>query len=200
MLIALSGIDGCGKTVQVTMLEERLKAAGQRVVVTKAYDDIAKVACRPFMETWTDDPAIAFLFQALHAQQYACTRDALAAGNLVIADRWDESYLAYHRSFGFLSGADNDSPRDLLNQLAFRDLVPDLGFIIVVPPEVARRRRMSRGQVERFEDRPDEYYERIQDAYARIAEERNWYMLDGRKTPNDIHEELFACARSTLHL
>ncbi|HUX36221.1 MAG TPA: dTMP kinase [Candidatus Paceibacterota bacterium] len=190
MLIALSGIDGCGKTVQVNLLEQWLKDKGKSTLVVKAYDDISKLILRQFMEKWTDDAAIMFLFQALHAQQYSVALNALSEGQVVIADRWDESYLAYHRNFGFLSK--QYDVYSMLNSLAFHDKIPDAGFIIKVPPEIARRRRESRGKPERFEDRPDNYYDLVQDTYCEIAADREWKVLDGTKTPQEIHEEICA--------
>lgn len=197
MLIVLSGIDGCGKTLQVNLLQRRLTEEGFTSVVTKAYDDMAKVACRPFIESWTDDVAITFLFQALHAQQHAVTLEALKKADVVIADRWDESYLAYHGNFGFLAG--QEDLRAMLNKLAFRELVPDFGFVIEVPVEVARRRRESRGAQERFEDRSDDYYRRIQETYCDIAGRRGWSILDGTKTPAEIHAEILRVLAEKLH-
>lgn len=187
-LISISGIDGCGKSLQVQMLRDWLKKQGVDVVVVKAYDDMAKIICRPFVEEWTDDVAIMFLFQALHAQQYSLAINALEQGFVVIADRWDESYLAYHQNFGFLSSSEKS--RSLLNKLAFRGKVPDIGFIIYLPPEIARRRRESRGKMDRFEDRTDEYYTAVQETYLAIAREREWHILDGTQTPQQIHEEI----------
>lgn len=188
MLIAISGIDGCGKSLQVDLLQSWLVTQGLNPIVTKAYDDMAKLACRQFIEEWTDDAAIMFLFQALHAQQYANTARALKAGRIVIADRWDESFLAYHQSFGFL--APNGATRALLNQIAFRGLLPEKGFLIQVPIEIARLRRESRGKVEKLEDRPDDYYKTIQAALLNISLERGWEIIDGTKTPQEIHREI----------
>jgi thymidylate kinase len=170
------------------MLQAWLKKRGRPSIVTKAYDDMAKLACRPFIDTWTDDTAIMFLFQALHAQQYADTLQALQKGLIVIADRWDETFLAYHQNFGFLS--QQEETRVLLNRLAFHEHLPENGFLIKVPVNVAKRRREARGKVEKLEDRPGEYYEAIQQTLIGISLERNWNILDGTKTPIEIHEEI----------
>ena len=131
-----------------------------------------------------------FLFQALHAQQYADTLQALQKGFVVIADRWDETFLAYHQNFGFLSH--QEEIRILLNQLAFHEHLPEKGFLIKVPVDVAKRRRESRGKVEKLENRPSEYYETVQQTLLDISLERNWNILDGTKTPIEIHEEIVA--------
>lgn len=196
MLISFSGIDGCGKTLQIKLLKAWLKQNGKPCFIAKAYDDMAKVILRPYMETWTDDTAIMFLFQALHAQQHAVTAKALSEGNIVVADRWDESYFAYHENFGFL--ADRPAIREQLNSLAFHDTLPDIGFVIEVPPKIARRRRESRGQIERFEDRSDHYYQTVQSSYRKIALERNWVILNGIKTPEKIHREIIEMLGQTI--
>lgn len=196
MLIVFSGIDGSGKTLQIQLLDQWLRTQGKAVAVVKAYNEQAKIACRPFIETWTDDMAIMFLFQALHAQQYNEVIVALARGEVVIADRWDESYLAYHQNFGELSS--QDDLRAILNRLAFRGLLPDVGFLIETPPPIARQRRSSRGKMERFEDRPDFYYERIQSAYRLIAEGRGWYILDGTDTPQSLHRQITGLLNRSL--
>ena len=188
MLIVISGIDGTGKTLQVNMLENWYQMQGKRVAIVKAYSDDVKIACRHFVDTWTNQMAIMFLFQALHAQQYTAAMNALQKGEVVIADRWDESYLAYHSCFGVL--AEQQDLRNRLNEMAFRNVTPDYGFVITVPAEVARKRRLSRGKVERLEDRDDQYYETIQAAYCRIACQRKWQIIDGTKTPEEIHQKI----------
>ena len=188
ILISISGIDGCGKTLQVQMLDTWMRKQAIRAIVVKAYDDIAKATCRLLMDHWTDDSAIMFLFQALHAQQYFTATQSLSKGMCVIADRWDESYLAYHQNFGFLSSL--EQTRTILNDLAFHEKVPDIGFIITVKPEIARKRRESRGKIDRFEDRSNGYYHIIQETYLNIARAREWFVLDGTQTPKQIHEEI----------
>ncbi len=185
-LIVITGIDGCGKSTQIDMLSSWLRKMGHSVKITKAYDNEAKVVLRGYMNNWTNNNAIMFLFQALHAQQYTDSSEALKSGKIVLADRWDESYLAYHSNFGELS-TDEDL-RLKLNQLAFNGLTPDLGFVLKISPEVARERRRLRGHFERFESRPDDYFEVIQSIYLQIAEQRGWYILDGMQSVDEIHK------------
>lgn len=195
MLIVISGIDGSGKSLQVKMLEQWYTQQGIAVSIVKAYDDQAKMICRPFMESWCNETAIMFLFQALHAEQYSAAMKALALGDVVIADRWDESYLSYHQNFGEL--ASRAQLRNELNDMAFHRKLPDKGFLINVPPEIARQRRSSRGKMERFEDRPDQYFQRIQETYLSIASQRGWWVLDGTKTPDVLHHQIIDALAAT---
>lgn len=188
MLIVISGIDGCGKSTQVSLLKEWFVTNGKSVLVTKAYDDAAKKICKPWLDSWTDDLAIMFLFQALHSVQYAKSDEALNQGKVVIADRWDESYLAYHSCYGPL--ASQPDLRRSLNSMAFRSRVPDKGFLIEIPLAIAKERRESRGRMGPLEDRPSKYFTRLRDGYRQIAEERGWHIVDGSKTAAEIHSDI----------
>jgi dTMP kinase len=187
MLIAFSGIDGGGKSTQVDMLARELRKRGRSVVVTKAYNDEAKRSLKQYVHTWADEARL-FLFQAMHARQYDETVAALQAGAIVIADRWDESYIAYHSNFGPL--ASQPELRREMNRLAFHGLLPDIGFFIELPVEVARQRRESRGQVEKLENRPDDWYLTIQYGYRLVAVERGWHILDGLSDSGRLHKDI----------
>ena len=155
--------------------------------MTKAYNDEAKRTLIQYVHSWADEARL-FLFQAMHARQYDETCAALESGAIVIADRWDESYIAYHSNFGPL--AKKSELRIAMNRLAFRGMVPDIGFCIEVPVEIARQRRESRGYVEKLENRPDEWYTVIQNGYKAVAMERGWFVLDGMRDIEDLHQAI----------
>ena len=188
MFIAVGGIDGSGKTTQVNRLEEKLRLSGRRPLIIKAFDEETKKACRPFVNEWVDEAAILFLFHALYANQRAKVQEALALNHLVIADRWDESYLAQYANFGLL--AEKHALRHHLYNLTFDDLLPDIGFLLTIPADVARDRRKLRGQNSRFGEGPDEKYEKLQETYCSIAMNRGWHILDGTKSADAIHREI----------
>lgn len=197
-LFVITGIDGCGKSTQINLLANWLRSKKVSVFVSKAYNCEAKVILRTYINNWDSDLAIMFLFQALHAQQYAETIRALNDGKVVLADRWDESYLAYHSNFGELS--EDDNLLKMLNHLAFKDLLPNLGFLITVPVEVARKRRKLRGKIERFESRPDEYFDLIQKTYISIARERGWHIIDGGQSETVIHAKIIEIINEKLQI
>lgn len=197
-LVAISGIDGCGKSMQIEMTREWLIDQGHEVFVSKAYDDLMKVQLRPLIDSWDDQTAIMFLFQALHAKQCTEAQLALSKGAIVLADRWDESYTAYHSNFGFL--AEDSQLREKLNLLAFRGIVPSLGFMLTVPTSTARRRREGRGKVETLEDRPDSYYEKVQATQFAIANERGWKIIDGTLTPDEVQASIRHSITSHLNM
>ncbi len=69
MLFNITGIDGCGKTTQVQLLQEYLVEQGKEVFVSKAYGEEEKKILSSIMPN-LDQLAILFLFQALHVEQF----------------------------------------------------------------------------------------------------------------------------------
>lgn len=188
MLICITGIDGCGKGVQVSLLEKYLTSQDQSVFVSKAYGTGEKEIFSTFLEYW-DPLAILFLFQALHVEQRIRAERALLEGKLVIADRWDESYLAYHSNYGALST--DAELREKLNQMAFGGIVPNITFLLKVSIQKAKERCRLRG--EDFFDRASlEYHETMQNGYLALAEKRGWTVLDGEMSIRDIHQKILS--------
>lgn len=186
MIICITGIDGCGKGTQKELLATRLQNAGKTVFLSKAYGDAEKECFSAFMEYWSQE-SILFAFQALHVEQRVRAKRAEARGEIVIADRWDESYVAYHTAYGIL---ENDPTlRDRLNEIAFAGIVPDHTFFLDVSVEEAEKRLVTRG-MDFFDKRGVEYHNTMRSQYLRIAAERGWSILDGGKSAVAIHHEI----------
>ncbi|MEK7608041.1 MAG: dTMP kinase [Patescibacteria group bacterium] len=188
MFICFSGIDGCGKGTQKEFLADYYRGLGNRVFLSKAYGDAEKECFSAFIERWSQE-AILFLFQALHTEQRKKAEQALQRGEIVIADRWDESYLAYHEAFGILSMY--PALRARLNEIAFASMAPDVTFLIDLSEESARKRLQSRG-MDFFDRLSADYHRTMRRKYLELAKERNWIVIDGAKTPADIRADVIA--------
>jgi dTMP kinase len=134
MLVTITGIDGCGKGTQLQHLAAFLQGQGRSVFVSKAYGDAEKELFALFIERATDE-AVMFLFQAMHAEQRAKAARAQERGEIVLADRWDESYEAYHSQYGVLSH--DTELRQRLNEVAFRGWRADTTILLRVPVAMA---------------------------------------------------------------
>lgn len=143
-LIVLEGIDGSGTTVQTKALAEQLRARGHRVVETcePTRGSIGELIRHHLRQPQTSNEA------PLDPRSLACLyagdriehvmreiQPALAAGNIVISDRYLLSSLAYQ-------GLDCDV--DWIRTLNNFALPWDLCFLIDVPEDIARARREAR--------------------------------------------------------
>lgn len=186
MLIGFAGIDGSGKSSQVVLLNDYLRYLKIPVFISKAYGAKEKSCFEAYIRN-CDQLSIMFLFQAMHANQRLLAHKALLSGKTVIADRWDESYLAYHRQFGILSQDKN--LREKLNHLAFNDMSPDITFYLRVPAKTAIARTRIRGATF-FDKKSIDYHEAIATALDSLASERDWVVIDGCQPQMDIHLEI----------
>ncbi|HZJ67940.1 MAG TPA: dTMP kinase [Kofleriaceae bacterium] len=152
-LIVLEGLDGAGTTTQGKRLVHHLRERGVKAHLTREPSD--GPIGRLIRELLSGQHAISdqAIRQSTFGLLFAADRldhlqrevePQLAAGALVISDRWYHSSLAYQGT-----GAD----RDWITALNARARRPDLTIFLQVRPEVAAQRRVAAGRVqELFED------------------------------------------------
>lgn len=168
--ITLEGGDGSGKSVQAARLAAGLRAAGRTVVTvadpggTPAGEAIRRL----LLETRPGGDALdryseTFLYLASRRQLVtAVIRPALAAGHLVISDRFTDSTLAYQ-------GHARRLPRATLEPLcalAADGLIPDLTLWLDLPPAAALGRV---GTADRLEAEGLAFQEAVREGYRRLA-------------------------------
>jgi dTMP kinase len=182
--ITFEGLDGSGKTTQLRRLAVWLTASGRTVVTlrnpgsTPLGDRIRSILLDSRSESSlgsiTPLTEMALMF-ADRAQSIAeVISPALAAGSIVLCDRYTDSSEAYQGA-----GRELGSERILAMHAAVcNNLQPDLTFLLLPPlkTSLARARRRNHRHIEtegtdenRFERESDEFYARVHSAYKQIA-------------------------------
>lgn len=173
-LIVFEGIEGAGKTTQLTRLVARLAAAG---VPYASYREPGGTALGDAIRGLLLDPtreisprAEALLFMASRAElvERALLPD-LAAGRVVLLDRFTLSTYAYQVAG---RGLDEREVR-AANVTATGGLVPALTLLLRVQPETGADRASRRGAPDRMEAQGAAFHTRVADAFARF-EDRAW--------------------------
>jgi dTMP kinase len=150
-----------------------LKRAGYEVVLTREPGGTAlgRRLRRILLHTTSKVSPHAELFmyladRAQHVEEII--RPALAAGKVVISERFFDSTLAYQ-------GAGRGLPREQLvelNRAATGDLQPDVTILLDISPATARKRMEAGGaSPDRFERLEDAFHKRLAKEYRRLAEE-----------------------------
>jgi dTMP kinase len=182
--ITFEGLDGSGKTTQLRRLAATLEAEGHTVVTlrqpggTALGDRIRSVLLDSKSEATIGPIAPAAEMALMFADRAQSIAEiilpALAAGNIVLCDRYTDSSEAYQGG-----GRQLGSERILaMHAAACDNLQPDLTLLLLPSLESSLRRARRRNQrhVEkqgtdenRFEREPDDFYRRIYEKYEEIA-------------------------------
>ncbi len=193
VLITLEGIDGSGKSTLLSALE-------------KSLSDLSPVFTREPGATWVGeqvrraiteraDPVTeALLFAADHAAHLeAVVRPALAAGRLVISDRYTDSRYAYQSAT--LEGIIPDPLGWLKSVHDGWTIPPDRTVLLVLPVAEALRRKSGSGLSEHFEEAT--LLERVQENYLRLSAEEpsRFLVIDAGQQEEKVHTLVSAAIR-----
>jgi len=194
-LFAFSGIDGAGKTSLINRVAGELRVDGYQVDIQKAYTDRHKEALGTLVEE-ADPIETLFLFQAMHRAQLRRTRQSLAAGRIVLADRWNEPYEVYHSRNGVLSR--RPELRRELDEITFEGLTPSSTFYLKIDPMTAMRRTARRG-ADYFDAMGYDFHKMQADAYHELAAVRSgWHTLDANLPLDELTESSLVVIRHEI--
>ncbi len=169
VFITLEGPDGAGKSTQIPMIVERLRAIGFDVVSCRdpggtPLGDRIRSLLLDRSDLSISLRAEMFLYMASRAQLVAdVIEPALKSNKVVVCDRFLLSNVVYQLCAGELD------PKEiwLTGEAAVRGLYPDLTIVIDVPREIARMR--VGGARDRIEDRDESYQSRVRIGYQNAA-------------------------------
>lgn len=198
LFIVFEGGDGAGKTTQVAMAQQWLESRGATVRTTRepGGTQISEELRSLVLEHGhgeIDARTEALIYsaaRAAHVQQVI--RPSLEAGTHIICDRFVDSSLAYQgmgRELGFAAVAS-------INDFATGGLKPDVTIILDISAEQGRARRIAAsGGVEdsdRLEAEPDDFHERIRNAFLELAAQdpQRYLVLDATASVEQLHQSI----------
>jgi dTMP kinase len=195
MFITLEGPEGSGKTSQIPHLVEYLREKGYIIFPTREpggtsiseqvrelLHDLKNAEMHPRTET--------LLYQAARAQIVEqVIRPRLAAGEIVLSDRYFDSTIAYQ---GYGHKQNLDEVRALVNY-ATGGLVPDLTILLDIDVEAGLQRKMQNGaEWNRLDAYTLEFHQRVRAGYLDMArrEPKRWVVVDAGRDWDSVQEEL----------
>ncbi len=192
VFIAFEGPEGAGKSTQLRLLTDRLRASGCEPIVTKepggtpVGERIREVVLDPALEV---APLSEFLlYSSSRAQLVASViRPALGAGQLVLCDRFTGASVAYQ-------GYGRGLPLDLIHsvtQSVTAGLKPDLTLLFDLEAEVGLARVARRGQKDRLERADLSFHRRVREGFLRQAADPGWVTLDASLGQTELHARVW---------
>ena len=205
--ITFEGGEGCGKSTQIRLLADRLRAAGREVLLTREPGGTPLAEkIRSLVREESDDPpnarAETLLFLASRAQVVeSVIRPALAAGTWVLCDRFFDSTFAYQ---GYGRGLDLLELKRL-NAFATGGLVPDRTLLLDVAPETSAARMRAREQAahteaDRMEKAGDGFHARLRKGFLELsaAEPERFVVIAAEDGVDDVAEKIWNSMRPML--
>ena len=200
VLLAFEGGEGTGKSTQARLLAIWLRDNGYDVLATHE-PGATKVGMR--LRALLLDTAHTGLSPWAEVMMYAADRaehvaavigPALARGTIVVTDRYIDSSLAYQ-------GAGRSLSMEAIwqvNERATGGLVPDLTFLLDLPPAEGLSRRAR--SADRLEAEPEQFHERVRAGFLALAkaDPDRYLVLDATRDPSDLSKEIQAAVRELL--
>ena len=192
MFISFEGIEGSGKSTQIELIEELIRAKGYQVKKLRepGTTELGEKIRNIFLEKTTEtvDPITeAFLLYASrkHLDQNFL-RHNLNDGAIVIADRYADATLAY-QSYG--KGLDPNFVKLIHDSSQL--LSPNLTFYMDISAELSRE-RISDREMDRMESESIDFFKKVREGYLEIAHDNpeRVVVLDANKTIDELHESI----------
>ena len=206
--ITFEGTEGSGKSTQISILNERLRERGLKVrLIREPGGTPIGEEIRHTLKHSKDNHAMMaetelLLMNASRAQLVRETiRPALAAGEIVLSDRFYDSTTAYQ---GYGRQLNLQMVKQIIDA-AVGDTRPDLTLLPQVPVEVKEARLASRQSIlpfvrDRIEEADRDFFERVAKGYAAIAaaEPERIKILDATGAVEKIREQVWKLVEPLL--
>jgi dTMP kinase len=202
VFISLEGIDGSGKTTLKENLLDLLARQYSVIGIREPGGSVISEKIRDMLLDVRNDGIIgkteALLYAAARSQVVEeIIRPALNQGQIIVADRYMDSTVAYQ---GYGRGLDIEFLEEL-NRLCTGGLKPDLTLLLDLNPEVGQIRR-NHNVPDRLEKEGLEFQARIRAGYLKLSEQdpQRFKVLDASQTPAEILSEAIKFIKTGLFL
>jgi dTMP kinase len=194
MFITLEGPEGSGKTSHIPPLVEFLRAQGHTVFPTRepggtSIGEQIREILHNLKNTDMHPRTETLLYQAARAQFVEqIVRPRLAAGEIVLSDRYADSTLAYQ---GYGHQQDLDQVRALI-RYATGGLLPDLTILLDVDVETGLQRKKKAAEWNRLDAYTVDFHRRVRAGYLEMAasEPARWAVVDASRDWEAVQADL----------
>ncbi|SHG45898.1 dTMP kinase [Cognatishimia maritima] len=192
--ITFEGIDGSGKSTQTKRLAKHLEGLGHTVVLTRepggsvGAEEIRRLVLEGDPDRWSAETELLLFTAARRDHLERTINPALAAGHIVICDRFADSTRMYQG----LSRGDLRHKVDALHDLMI-GTEPDLTILIDMDPSVGLARAKGRQTAEeRFEDFGQDLQVKMRAGFLDLAKQYRdrFRLIDGSRDMDAVAAEI----------
>lgn len=192
--LTVEGGEGVGKTTNIAFIQDYLQQQGIDLLVTREPggtplgEHIRGLLLDPDNHGMAHDCELLLVFAARAEHLDKVIRPALERGQWVLCDRFTDATYAYQ---GAGRGLSQQRIAEL-EQFVQGTLRPDLTLILDVPVEIGLARASERGELDRFEQEQQDFFERVRRCYLQRAAEApdRYAVIDASRPLADVQEQI----------
>lgn len=193
LFISLEGVDGAGKSSHLNWLQDWFTVRGRRVRMTREPGGTPigeKLRALVLHEPMHPETEALIMFAARREHVEQVIRPALAAGDVVISDRFTDASFAYQCGGRGLP----EARLAVLEDWVHADLNPDLTLLFDLAPEIAAQRLATARAPDRFEREQGDFHARVRAAYLRRSAQfpQRIRVIDGSRSMDAVRQQLAA--------
>jgi dTMP kinase len=169
--VTVEGIEGAGKSTCMVQLEQRIRAHGHDLLLTREPggtrlgEDLRELLLDHRHDGMADDTELLLMFAARAEHLHARIEPALAAGTWVLCDRFTDATYAYQ---GYGRGVALERIAALESWVQ-GERRPDLTLLMDLPVETGLERAGRRSAPDRFERQAAAFFHRVRQGYLSLA-------------------------------
>lgn len=200
MFITFEGIDGSGKSTQISLLKSFLSRKGIQSHIFRepgGTDISERIRSLLLYDTDEMDPVTELLLFSSARSQLIAEKviPLLQNSETVILDRFYDSTIAY-QGYGRKSAPLSDI--DHLNRIAAHGRVPDLTFYLRLSVEDADRRTSS-NEKDRMEKSGKAFYDKVRRGFDELSyKEERFKVIDATRKKSQVHHDIVSHVESRL--
>lgn len=198
--ITFEGGEGCGKSTQIALLAETLRAQSIELVQTRepggspGGEVIRNLLVSGQADSWDPITETLLFYAARHDHVSKVITPALDAGKMVLCDRFSDSTAVYQ---GVGKGISREFIA-MLHRMTLANLAPDLTIILDIDPEIGLARAATRrGNETRFESMTIEFHRQIRAGFLALAvrEPQRCVVLDASLPIAQLQQQILDLVR-----
>lgn len=195
LFVTFEGIDGSGKSTQIEALAKLLTERGFSVLTTRepggteSAEAIRKTLLTAKPGSFLPVTELMLILAARYEHAELVIRPALRDGTIVICDRFIDSTFVYQ----VYAGGVHEELFQEMHQLLLPELTPDLTVMLDIPEtDSAKRIRERLRDKDYFENRPDEFHQKLRKGFQVCAElnANRCIVYDGRLPAPNLTESI----------
>lgn len=192
--ITIEGSEGAGKSTNIRFIQQYLNAKNIEFISTREpggtpiAEKIRDLLLDKSNIKLCDDAELLLMFAARSQHLNELIIPALESGKWVLSDRFTDASYAYQGGGRGLSWQKIAQ----LEQWVQGSLRPDATILLDVPVELGMERVRHRGETDRFEEEQLSFFNRIRDAYLKLAKDnpKRFHIIDTQPAIEQVEIQL----------